>query len=49
MWMLSCGTAKMLYEKVYCVHGRMENMIKDKKLYTRSDRTSCHRREATRC
>ena len=36
----------MLYEKVYCARGRMENMIKDHKLYTRSDRTSCHRWEA---
>jgi len=40
------GTAKVLYEKVYCARGRMENMIKDMKLYTRSDRTSCHRWEA---
>lgn len=40
------GTAKTLYEKVYCARGRMENMIKDMKLYTRSDRTSCHRWEA---
>jgi hypothetical protein len=40
------GSAKVLYEKVYCARGRMENMIKDMKLYTRSDRTSCHRWEA---
>ena len=40
------GRAKALYEKVYCARGRMENMIKDHKLYTRSDRTSCHRWEA---
>lgn len=40
------GTAKTLYEKGYCARGRMENMIKDLKLYTRSDRTSCHRWEA---
>ena len=40
------GTAKVLYNKVYCARGRMENMIKDMKLYTRSDRTSCHRWEA---
>lgn len=40
------GAAKTLYEKVYCARGRMENMIKDMKLYTRSDRTSCHRWEA---
>ena len=38
--------AKVLYEKVYCARGRMENMIKDHKLYTKSDRTSCHRWEA---
>jgi len=40
------GKAKILYEKVYCARGRMENMIKEHKLYTRSDRTSCHRWEA---
>ena len=40
------GAAKILYEKIYCARGRMENMIKEHKLYTRSDRTSCHRWEA---
>ena len=40
------GRAKVLYEKVYCARGRMENMIKEHKLYTKSDRTSCHRWEA---
>jgi hypothetical protein len=40
------GRAKVLYEKIYCARGRMENMIKDHKLYTKSDRTSCHRWEA---
>ncbi len=40
------GRGKHLYEKVYCVRGRMENLIKEHKLYTRSDRTSCHRWEA---
>ncbi len=40
------GKAKTLYEKVYCARGRMENMIKEHKLYTKSDRTSCHRWEA---
>jgi hypothetical protein len=40
------GRAKVLYEKVYCARGRMENLIKDMKLYTRSDRASCHRWEA---
>jgi hypothetical protein len=40
------GRAMPLYEKLYCARGRMENMIKDHKLYTKSDRTSCHRWEA---
>tara|TARA_B100000315_G_scaffold206298_1_gene200598 strand:- start:164 stop:1504 length:1341 start_codon:yes stop_codon:yes gene_type:complete len=40
------GRAKVLYEKIYCARGRMENMIKDHKLHTKSDRTSCHRWEA---
>ena len=40
------GKAKALYEKLYCARGKMENMIKDHKLYTKSDRTSCHRWEA---
>jgi Transposase DDE domain group 1 len=40
------GRAKVLYEKVYCARGRMENLIKDMKLYTRSDKTACHRWEA---
>ena len=40
------GKAKVFYEKVYCARGRMENMIKEHKLYTKSDRTSCHRWEA---
>jgi hypothetical protein len=40
------GRAKMLYEKVYCARGRMENLIKDMKLYTRSDKTACHSWEA---
>jgi len=40
------GAAKVLYEKIYCARGRMENMIKDHKTYTKSDRTSCHRWQA---
>ena len=40
------GRAKVLYEKVYCARGRMENMIKDHKTYTKFDRTSCHRWQA---
>jgi len=40
------GRGKHLYEKVYCARGNMENLIKEHKLYTMSDRTSCHRWEA---
>jgi len=40
------GRAKILYEKIYCARGRMENLIKDMKLYTRSDKTACSRWEA---
>ncbi len=40
------GRGKVLYEKVYCARGRMENLIKDLKLYTRSDKTACHRWQA---
>ena len=40
------GRAKVLYEKVYCARGCMENLIKDMKLYTRSDKTACSRWEA---
>lgn len=40
------GRSKHLYEKVYCARGCMENLIKEHKLYTKSDRTSCHRWEA---
>ncbi len=40
------GRSKHLYEKGYCARGAMENLIKEHKLYTKSDRTSCHRWEA---
>ena len=40
------GRAKVFYEKVYCARGQMENLIKDMKLCTRSDKTACHRWEA---
>ena len=40
------GRGKHLYEQVYCARGNMENLIKDMKLYTRSDKTACHRWEA---
>jgi hypothetical protein len=42
------GRGKHLYEHVYCARGRMENLIKDMKLYTRSDKTACHRRGEAR-
>jgi hypothetical protein len=38
--------AKYLYETVYCGRGKMELMIKDHKTALKSDRTSCHRKEA---
>ena len=40
------GRAKHLYEKVYCQRGRAENLIKDMKLSTRSDKTACSRWQA---
>jgi hypothetical protein len=40
------GKAKRLYEKAYCARGNAENLIKDMKTYTKSDRTSCHRWQA---
>ena len=38
--------AQYLYDIVYCGRGKMELMIKDHKVALRSDRTSCHRKEA---
>jgi hypothetical protein len=40
------GRAKTLYEKVYCARGSAENLIKDMKRYTRSDKTACTRWQA---
>jgi hypothetical protein len=40
------GRGKILYEKVCCARGTMENLIKDMKLYTRSDKTACTRWQA---
>ncbi len=40
------GRAKWVYEKAYCARGQAENLIKDMKTYTKSDRTSCHRWQA---
>jgi DNA polymerase III delta prime subunit len=35
------GTAKELYEEIYCARGDMENRIKEQQLWLFSDRTSC--------
>ncbi len=40
------ASAKYLYETVYSGRGRMELMIKDHKNGLKSDRTSCHKRQA---
>jgi DDE family transposase len=40
------GRGKHLYERVYCQRGRAENLIKDMKLPTRSDKTACTRWQA---
>jgi hypothetical protein len=40
------GRGKHLYEKVYCARRCMENLIKDMKLSTRSDKTACSRWQA---
>ena len=36
------GSARHLYEQVYCQRGQMENLIKLHKAQLASDRTSCH-------
>ncbi len=40
------ASPKYLHETVYCGRGRMELMIKDHKNALKSDRTSCHKKEA---
>lgn len=40
------GRGKALYEKVFCARGAAENLIKDMKRWTRSDKTACSRWEA---
>jgi Transposase DDE domain group 1 len=37
---------RVLYQRIYCARGQVENEIKDHKRYLKSDRTSCHRFEA---
>jgi len=42
------GRAKTLYEKVFvCARGSAENLIKDMKRWTRSDKTACSRGRQT--
>jgi hypothetical protein len=36
------GSAKVLYDQIYCGRGEMENRIKEQQLGLFSDRTSCH-------
>jgi len=40
------ASPKYLYANIYCGRGKMELMIKDHKTALKSDRTSCHRKEA---
>jgi hypothetical protein len=40
------GRGKILYEKVFCARGAAENLIKDMKRFTRSDKTACSRWQA---
>ena len=40
------GRSKTLYEKVFCARGKAENLIKDMKRLTRSDKTACSRWQA---
>ena len=40
------GRGKTLYEKVFCARGKAENLIKDMKRFTRSDKTACSRWQA---
>jgi hypothetical protein len=43
------GRGKTLYEKVFCARGNAENLIKDMKRFTRSDKTACSRWQANQC
>jgi hypothetical protein len=40
------GRGKTLYEKIFCARGAAENLIKDMKRWTRSDKTACSRWQA---
>ena len=40
------GRGRTLYEKVFCARGNAENLIKDMKRFTRSDKTACSRWQA---
>jgi Transposase DDE domain group 1 len=39
---LARGSARTVYEKIYCQRGQMENHIKSFKRHLAADRTSCH-------
>jgi hypothetical protein len=39
---LTGGSARTVYEKIYCQRGQMENHIKSFKRHLAADRTSCH-------
>ena len=43
---LAGGTARTLYEELYCRRGQAENHIKSWKTHLAADRTSCHRASA---
>ena len=43
------GRAKVLYERIYCARGRVENMIKDHKLYTNALRVTAGRPTSSGC
>jgi hypothetical protein len=43
---LEQARTQVVYRRLYCARGQMENEIKDHKRYLKSDRTSCHRFEA---
>lgn len=40
------GRGKTLYENVFYARGNAENLIKDLKRFTRSDKTACSRWQA---
>src|SRR4029450_7933060 len=43
---LEQARTQVLYRRIYCARGQMDNQINAHKLHLKSDRTSCHRFEA---